>query len=97
MTREQAQELLANVNGKIEMKRLDAVNLLLREIDELKMMEEDAQQYALRCRKELEALQQPKSCDNCRSKSCSIKRILLELEEINSSYFYCNDFEQKEK
>ena len=36
MTREQAQELLANVNGKIEMKRLDAVNLLLREIDELK-------------------------------------------------------------
>lgn len=55
MTREQAQELLANVNGKIEMKRLDAVNLLLREIDELKMMEEDAQQYALRCRNELEA------------------------------------------
>ena len=46
---------------------------------------------------ELEALQQPKSCDGCRSKSCSIKRILLELEEINSSYFYCNDFEPKEQ
>ena len=66
MTREQAQELLANVNGKIEMKRLEAVNLLFREIDELKMMEEDAQQYALKCRKELEALQQPKSCEGCK-------------------------------
>ena len=66
MTREQAQELLANVNGKIEMKRLDAVNLLFKEIDELKIMEEDAQQYALKCRKELEALQQPKSCEGCK-------------------------------
>ena len=46
---------------------------------------------------ELEALQQPKSCDDCRSKSCSIKRILLELGEINSSYFYCNDYEPKEQ
>ena len=46
---------------------------------------------------ELEALQQPKSCDDCRSKSCSIKRILLELGEINLSYFYCNDYEPKEK
>lgn len=46
---------------------------------------------------ELETLQQPKSCDDCRSKSCSIKRILLELGEINSSYFYCNDYEAKEQ
>ena len=46
---------------------------------------------------ELEALQQPKSCDDCRSKSCSVKRILLELGEINSSYFYCNDYESKEQ
>ena len=46
---------------------------------------------------ELEALQQPKSCDDCRSKSCSVKRILLELGEINSSYFYCNDYEPKEQ
>ena len=46
---------------------------------------------------ELEALQQPKSCDDCRSKSCSVKRILLELGEINSSYFYCNDYEAKEQ
>ena len=45
---------------------------------------------------ELELLQQPKSCDDCRSKSCSVKRILLELGEINSSYFYCNDYEPKE-
>ena len=65
MTIEQAQELLATVNGKLEMKRLDAVNLLFREIDELKMMEEDAQQYALRCRNELEALQQPEQCNTC--------------------------------
>ena len=64
MTQEQAQEILATVNGKLEMKRLEAVNLLFREIDELKMMEEDAQQYALKCRKELEALQQ-RSCDGC--------------------------------
>ena len=64
MTREQAQEILATVNGKLEMKRLEAVNLLFREIDELKMMEEDAQQYALRCRKELEALQS-RNCDGC--------------------------------
>ena len=49
------------------------------------------------CIAELEALQQPKSCDDCRSKSCSIKRILLELGEINSSYFYCNDYEPKEQ
>ena len=66
MTQEQAQEILATVNGKLEMKRLEAVNLLFREIDELKMMEEDAQQYALKCRKELEALQQPKQCNTCR-------------------------------
>ena len=46
---------------------------------------------------ELEALQQPKSCDDCRSKSCSVKRILLELGEINSSYFYCNDYEPEEQ
>ena len=46
---------------------------------------------------EIEALQQPKSCDNCRSESCSVKRILLELGEINSSYFYCNDYEPKEQ
>ena len=46
---------------------------------------------------ELEALQQPKNCDGCRSKSCSVKRILLELGEINSSYFYCNDYEPKEQ
>ena len=38
----------------------------------------------------------PKSCDSCRSKFCSIKRILLERDEINSSYFYCNDYEPKD-
>ena len=79
MTREQAQELLANVNGKIEMKRLDAVNLLLREIDELKIMEEDAQQYALKCRKELEALQS-RSCDEC-----------VHIEDIEKSYRTCRE------
>ena len=49
------------------------------------------------CIAELEALQQHRSCDGCRSKSCSVKRILLELGEINSSYFYCNDYEAKEQ
>ena len=46
--------------------------------------------------KELEEDMKPKSCDSCRSKSCSVKRILLERGEINSSYFYCNDYEPKD-
>ena len=44
----------------------------------------------------IEEALKPKSCDSCRSKFCSIKRILLERDEINSSYFYCNDYEPKE-
>lgn len=35
------------------------------QIKELEMMEEDAQQYALKCRNELEALQS-KSCEGCK-------------------------------
>ena len=46
---------------------------------------------------ELEEAMKPKSCDTCRTKSCSVKRTLLELGEINSSYFSCNDYEPKEK
>ena len=65
MTQEQAQEILATVSGKLEMKRLEAVNLLFKEIDELKMMEEDAQQYVLKCSNELEALR-TKNCDGCK-------------------------------
>lgn len=61
------------------------------------MSEDELKTYLDECIAELEALQQPKSCDDCRSKSCSIKRILLERVEINSSYFYCNDFEPEEK
>ena len=45
---------------------------------------------------ELEEAMKPKSCDSCRSKLCSVKRILLERGEINSSYFYCNDYEPKD-
>ena len=66
MTREEAQELLATTDGKLVMEKLQAVNFIFNELDELKMMEEDAQQYALKCRKELEALQQPKRCNTCR-------------------------------
>ena len=36
-----------------------------------------------------------RTCNNCKSKSCSVKRILLELDEINPDYFSCNDWEQK--
>lgn len=39
--------------------------------------------------------QEAKSCDLCRSKFCSAKRILIENDEINTSYFYCNDYEPK--
>ena len=46
---------------------------------------------------ELEEAMKPKSCDKCRTTSCSVKRTLLELGEINSSYFSCNDYEPKEK
>ena len=109
MTREQAQELLANVNGKIEMKRLDAVNLLLREIDELKIMEEDAQQYALKCRKELEALQQPKSCDDCKNRIFytydSFKQVTIDKCNIREQLHFngscdglcCDKYESKEQ
>ena len=110
MTQEQAQELLANVNGKIEMKRLDAVNLLIREIDELKMMEEDAQQYALKCRKELEALQS-RSCAKCKAfklddeHNDGFGQCFFGINFPNgnsSSYhkgtdFYCSEFEAKEQ
>ena len=102
MEREQAQELLANVNGKIEMKRLEAVNLLLREIDELKMMEEDAQQYALKCRKELEALQQ-RSCESCRywdfNEQGHFKKCFNGKGNVSSTEddFCCNRYEPKEQ
>ena len=46
---------------------------------------------------ELEEAMKPKSCDTCRTTPCSVKRTLLELGEINSSYFSCNDYEPKEK
>ena len=46
--------------------------------------------------KELEKAMKPKSCDSCRSELCSVKRILLERGEMNSSYFYCNDYEPKD-
>jgi len=79
---------------------MKALNLLveLREVDyrEFGASKEDLKVYD-EAIVELEALQQPKSCDDCRSKSCSVKRILLELGEINSSYFYCNDYESKEQ
>ena len=98
MTREQVQEVLANVNGKIEMKRLGAINLLFREIDELKMMEEDAQQYALKCRKELEALQQSKSCDGCKYGKITINSVIC---GKNGTYKeaddYCKYFKPKEQ
>lgn len=35
-----------------------------------------------------------RTCNNCKSKSCSVKRILLEREEMNPDYFSCNDWEQ---
>lgn len=36
-----------------------------------------------------------RSCNNCRSKHCDIKRELLERSSINPGYFNCNDWEQK--
>ena len=36
-----------------------------------------------------------RTCNNCKAKNCSIKRVLMELEEINPDYFSCNDWEQK--
>lgn len=44
--------------------------------------------------KELEELEN-RSCDTCKIKFCSIKRILTREDEINSNYFYCNDWENK--
>ena len=41
------------------------LNALSSQITELRMMEEDAQQYALKCKKELEALQS-RSCESCK-------------------------------
>ena len=36
-----------------------------------------------------------KSCNSCKSKSCDIRRILIELKTINPDYFSCNDWESK--
>ncbi len=36
-----------------------------------------------------------RKCDNCKTKNCSIKRILVEKDEINTDYFNCNDWESK--
>ena len=44
--------------------------------------------------KELEELEN-RSCNTCKSNFCSIKRILIREDEINSNYFYCNDWENK--
>lgn len=88
MTQEQAQEILATVNGKLETRRLEAVNLLFKEIDELKMTEEDAQQYALKCRKELEALQHHKNnCDTCKwDDYCGTEENCLSSKYIKDRY-----------
>ena len=98
MTREEAQEILATVNGKLETRRLEAINLLFKEIDELKMMEEDAQQYALKCRKELEVLQQPKRCDRCGYGKTTINSVIC---GKNGTYKeaddYCKYYNPKEQ
>lgn len=44
--------------------------------------------------KELEALEN-RSCDSCKTKNCSVRRILVEKDEINTDYFNCNDWESK--
>ena len=44
--------------------------------------------------KELEALEN-RSCDSCKTKNCSVKRILVEKDEIATDYFNCNDWESK--
>ena len=36
-----------------------------------------------------------RNCDNCKTKNCSVKRILVEKEEISTDYFNCNDWESK--
>ena len=36
-----------------------------------------------------------RNCNNCKTKNCSIKRVLIELEEINPDYFSCNDWEKQ--
>ena len=103
MTQEQAQEILATVNGKLEMRRLEAVNLLFKEIDELKMTEEDAQQYALKCRKELEALQHHKNnCDGCKYGKFGVDDRGIEVEctlvwKCARGNYFADKYEPKDK
>ena len=44
--------------------------------------------------KELEALEN-RSCESCKTKNCSVRRILVEKDEISTYYFNCNDWESK--
>ena len=104
MTREEAQELLATTGGKLVMEKLQAVNFIFNELDELKMMEEDAQQYALKCRKELEALQS-RSCDRCLHRSELHEALMngtnngfcVENGFFTKRGFCCNRYEPKEQ
>ena len=82
-------EFMSNVSKAVE----ELEEHISGKDDQIKWLREELKYHEA----ELEALQQPKSCDDCRSQSCSVKRILLELGEINSSYFYCNDSEPKEQ
>lgn len=43
---------------------------------------------------ELEALEN-RSCDSCKTKNCSVKKILVEKDEVGTDYFNCNDWESK--
>ena len=36
-----------------------------------------------------------RSCDSCKTKNCSVRRILVEKDEIGTDYFNCNDWESK--
>ena len=78
-----------------------AINCLF-EPKELKMMEEDAQQYALKCRKELEALQQ-RSCESCRywdfNEQGHFKKCFNGKGNVSSTEddFCCNRYEPKEQ
>ena len=95
MTREEAQELLATAGGKLAMEKLQAVNFIFNELDELKMMEEDAQQYALKCRKELEALQS-RSCATCEYYG-TFRYTGKDSRCTRCCNFFSNRYEQKEQ
>ena len=62
--------------------------------DESYVSENNYQKLINEAISELEALEN-RSCDSCKTKNCSVRRILVEKDEISTDYFNCNDWESK--